>query len=255
MSQDSHAVAEPLRFEMIDNDQKYRVHSKTAILSLFRSMMRSKSLITCYFDHGNRFILTTVIDVNAEQGKMVLDYGTDEESCRLALKAERLNVVGFLDQVRIQFVCEGLGKILFRQHDAVLAPLPEALLRLQKRESYRINIPISAPLKCVIPLPAGDRPRLELILQDISCGGMAVIDHRSNINFQVGDIYQDCLVPLPEIGTARVNLKVQHVSESGCGDGPRHQRARCAYVDTREAMLSLIQRYINKLELELRRKQ
>ena len=111
MSQDSHAVAEPLRFEMIDNDQKYRVHSKAAILSLFRSMMRSKSLITCYFDHGNRFILTTVIDVNAEQGKMVLDYGTDEESCRLALKAERLNVVGFLDQVRIQFVCEGLGKI------------------------------------------------------------------------------------------------------------------------------------------------
>ncbi len=255
MSQDCNAVAEPLRFEIMDNDQKYRVHSKTAILSLFRSMMRSKSLIACYFDHGNRFILTTVIDVDAEQGKMVLDYGADEESCRLALKAERLNVVGFLDQVRIQFVCEGVGKIQFGQYDAFLAPIPEALLRMQKREYYRITIPINAPVKCVVPLPVADRPRVEIILQDISCGGMAVIDHHSNIDFQVGDIYQDCLVPLPEIGTARVNLKVQHVSEISHRDGLRLQRARCAYIDTRETMLSLIQRYINKLELEQRRKQ
>ncbi len=254
MLQEGNVVAEPLRFEIMDNDQKYRIHSKTAILSVLRSMMRSKSLVTCYFDHGSRFILTTIIDVDAEQDEMVLDYGADEESCRLALKADRLNVVGFLDQVRIQFVCDGLGKIQFGQHDAFLAPIPEALLRIQKREYYRINIPINAPVKCAIPLPAGDRPRVEVILQDISCGGMAVIDHQSDIDFQVGEIYRDCLIVLPEVGIATVNLKVQHVSEISRGDSLRPQRARCAYVDTQEPMLSLIQRYINKLELEQRRK-
>jgi hypothetical protein len=57
---------------------------------------------------------------------------------------------------------------------------------------------------------------------------------------------------LPEIGTAKVNLQVQDVSEIPHGNG---QRARCVYVDPQESVLSMIQRYINKLELERRRKQ
>lgn len=93
---------------------------------------------------------------------------------------------------------------------------------------------------------------VEVILYDISCGGMAVIDAQSRVTFETGAIYRDCLVALPGVGAAKVNLLVQHVSEIPHGNG---QRARCVYVDPQESVLSMIQRYINKLELERKRKQ
>ena len=39
--------------------------------------------------------LTTVIDVDAEKGEMVLDYGADEAFSQRALKANELDVVAF----------------------------------------------------------------------------------------------------------------------------------------------------------------
>lgn len=236
-----------------DDDEKYRIYSETGILSILRSMMRSNSLVTCNVGHSDSHILTTVIDVDAEQGEMVLDYGADEIVNQQALKANKLNAVAFPEHVKIQFVCEGIEKIQFEGHAAFLTRIPETLLRIQRREFYRVDTPRVLPIKCVIPLPDGRTPAsVEVILHDISCGGMAVIDAQSSLNFETGTIHRDCLIALPEIGTAKVNLQVQHISEIPHGNG---QRARYAYVDPSESVLSMIQRYINKLELERRRKQ
>ena len=236
-----------------DDDEKYRIYSETGILSILRSLMRSNSLVTCDFGLGNSYILTTVIDIDAEEGEMVLDYGPDEAVNQQALKANRLNAVAFPEQVKIQFVCEGIEKIHFKEHAAFLTRIPETLLRVQRREFYRVDIPRIPPIKCVIPLPEGRTPAaIEVLLHDISCGGMAVIDTQSILNFEAGTIHRDCLVALPEIGTAKVDLQVKHISEMSPGSG---NSARCAYVDPSENVLSMIQRYINRLELEQRRKQ
>ena len=235
-----------------DDNEKYRIYSEAGILSILRSMMRSNSLATCHFGHSGSLILTTVIDVDTEEGEMVLDYGADEASNQRALKANELDVVAFLDHVKIQFVCSGIEKIQFEGRDAFLTRIPETLLRIQKREHYRISIPAAPAVKCTISLPAGSKPAtVEVILHDISCGGVAVIGSQSSINFETGAIYRNCLIALPEVGAATVNLQVQHVSEISHGSG---RRARCAYVDTSDNALSLIQRYINKLELERKRK-
>ena len=236
-----------------DDNEKYRIHSEVGILSILRSMMHSNSLATCHSDYSDGHILTTVIDVDAEQGEMVLDYGVDEATNQQALKVNKLNVVAFPDHVKIQFVCNGIEKIQFEGRNAFLARIPGTLLRIQKREYCRVSTPAIVPVKCAIPLPKGSVPAtVEVILHDISCGGMAVIDAQSRVTFETGAIYRDCLVALPGVGAAKVNLLVQHVSEIPHGNG---QRARCAYVDPQESVLSMIQRYINKLELERKRKQ
>ncbi len=42
-------------------------------------------------------MLTSVIHVDADEGEMVLDYGTDEASNQRALKTDTLSIVAFLD--------------------------------------------------------------------------------------------------------------------------------------------------------------
>ncbi len=252
---------EPLRLEpsaagaAAGNDQ-YRIRSEVEKLYILRSMMRSNVMATCYFGHDDDFILTTIIDVDAEQGEMVLDYGAEEASNQRALKANKLSVVAFLDQVKIQFVCHGIEEVQYEGRNAFRTRIPETLLRIQKRAYYRIDTPTINPLKCVIPLPAGSIPgTAEVMLQDISCGGMAVVDPDARVNFDQGAIYRNCVIALPGVGTAKVNLRVNLVSEIPQRNGLKWQCARCEFADTPENMIAMVQRYITKLELDRKRKQ
>lgn len=236
-------------------NERYRVNSDVEIFYILRSMIRSDAMVTCYFGHDDGFILTTIIDIDAEAGEMLLDCGVNDESNRQALKANKLNVVAFLDQVKIQFVCHGIEKVEFEGRNAFRTRIPESLLRIQKREYYRIETPTINPLKCVIPLPEGNVPdTAEVILHDISCGGMAVVDPDGKVNFELGTIYRDCFLDLPGIGTVKVNLQVQMVSEIAQRNGMKCQRAGVEFADTQEKVLSLIQRYITKLEIERKKK-
>ncbi|GAB1718598.1 MAG: YcgR [Nitrosospira sp.] len=238
-----------------DDDEKYGIHSRAGILSILRAMMQSNCLVTCHF--GGYQIPTAIIDIDGENGDMVLDYGPDETINKQVLEADAIHMAAYLEKVKIEFICEGFEKIEYEGRDAFLAFVPQILLRFQRREHYRIPVPAVPLVKCTILLAGSQRVvnqsiRVEVIVSDIGGGGMAMIDSRSKVGFQVGALYRDCLVTLPEVGTAKVNLQVQHVSEIAEGNG---QRARCAYVDIPETTLSLIQRYVNKLEQERRRKQ
>ncbi|MDN5882665.1 MAG: flagellar brake protein [Nitrosospira sp.] len=236
-----------------DDSEKYRIHSEAGILSILRSVMRNHALATCHFGRSGSIILTTIIDVDAKRREMVLDYGGDEASNQQALNADTLRVVVLLDNVKIQFVCNGIEKIRFEGRNAFRTRVPQTLLRIQRREHYRIKTLMSLPVKCTIPLhEKGASAAAEVILDDISCGGMAVIDTRFSVNFEPGAIYRNCTVALPEAGVANVDLQVRHVSAISRGHG---QRARCIYVDPPDNVISMIQRYITRLELERKRKQ
>ena len=235
-------------------NEQYRVHSDVEIFYILRAMMRSDAMATCYFGHDDSFILTTIIDIDAEEGEMVLDYGADEASNQQALKANKLNVVALVDQVKIQFNCQGIEKTQHEGRNAFRTRIPESLLRIQKREYYRIATPTISPLKCIIPLPEGSVPdTVEVNLQDISCGGIAVVDPSARVNFEKGNIYRNCVLALPGVGTAKVNLQVQMVSEISQRNGLKCQRAGCEFADTQESMIAMVQRYITKLELDRKR--
>ena len=86
------------------------------------------------------------------------------------------NVVAFLDHVKIQFVCNGIEKIQFEGRDAFLTRIPETLLRIQKRENYRVNTPAIPAAQCTISLPKDiNPPTAELSLHDIRCVGVPLI--------------------------------------------------------------------------------
>ena len=82
---------------------------------------------------------------------MLLDYGPDESGNKQALKADELDIVAYLDKVKIEFTCYGFEKIEYEGRDVFLASIPEILLRFQRREHHRINAPTVPAVKCIIP--------------------------------------------------------------------------------------------------------
>ncbi|MBN9133865.1 MAG: flagellar brake protein [Nitrosospira multiformis] len=244
------------RPDLPDSNKKYRISSKNDILSVLRLMVRNNSQSTCYFGDAGSFFPTALLNLDSQHGKMVLDYGPDEEINQQALQAGKWNVVAFPNQVKVQFSCQQIGKTRFEGRDAFLAQIPKSLLRMQKREYYRVATPTIAPVKCAVPLLLEKSPStVEVILQDLSCGGMAAIDSNGRGNFAEGSVYENCRIALPDIGTVIVSMRIIRVEPAGTGrvHDLQSRRVSCEFVDTGENALSLIQRYITRLELEPKR--
>ena len=236
----------------VEEVDKFRVDSVIEVTYILRSMMKANALTTLTFGNSDGFILTNIIDIDLKHREVIFDYGTSQASNRCALKADKFNVFTLLNRVEIQFVCSDIEKIKFEGKSAFRARIPESLLRLQKREHYRIDLPANKLLKCMIPLPAGDYA--EVLLQNISRGGLAVLDPNHKVDFESGAHYRGCLLDLPGIGAIKLNLQVRSVSEITRRGGAKCMRAGLQFDDdTEEKALSMIQRYVLQLQMERKR--
>ncbi len=241
----------PAQLELDEEEKKYLIQSPIEILFVLRTIMQRNALVTLHFDNGNDTILTSILDIDSERGELVMDYGSNQKLNQQAIAEERLICTTAHDEVKIKFVCNGIRKTRFNQKDALSAPLPDRLLRLQRRENFRAATPLVKPLKCVIKLPPGHSPvTAELVLLDLSCGGMAVIDHRPRISLEPGAAYSNCRIDLPDIGTVTFKMRVKESFPYTLKNGLTCMRAGCEFVSMPQNMLILVQRYITKLQQE-----
>ena len=243
----------PLVPERNFEDSDYLVRSALEIRFLLRAIREQKALVVMHFPDNNEVLFTCIVDVDAERGDLVLDYPNNEQTCRRALAAETLICTTTHDEVKVQFKAEALRKVRHKGRDELCCDIPEALLRVQRRNSFRVQTPQADPLKCVIHLPDGiEPPSAEVIVLDISCGGIAVIDHHPRIAMEPGMIYEHCEMVLPGIGEVEFKLQVKDTFTHTLRNGLNCKRVGCAFVDMHESTRAAVQRYIILRERELR---
>ena len=59
--------------------ERFQVYSRVEILAVLRAIQAQRVLMTLYFNHGDEFILTTLLSVNPEFEEMVFDAGPDKQ--------------------------------------------------------------------------------------------------------------------------------------------------------------------------------
>jgi c-di-GMP-binding flagellar brake protein YcgR len=255
MNDDNRPEENPqIRFELVQADDygKYLLHSKKEIAFILRAMCGKGSLITVYFNQGNDFLLTTLLSVSADGSAMLLDPGSDAEMNRKALASEKLTFIATHDKVKIQFTVRRLAPAEYQGREAFRAATPDELLRLQRREFYRLTAPVAHPLRCVIPVSMADgsRTTVETTVVDISGGGLAVMAPPEGIEFETDHLFDNCRIDLPDVGTITATLRVRSVFEFTLRSGARSKRAGCQFIDLAGPMMTLIQRYIIRVERE-----
>jgi len=232
-----------------DSDENFTINSEIEILYILRKIIQKNTLVTMYFDQDNQFILTSILAINTKTKEMLLDYGIEEELNQAALNKNKLIFITSQDRIKIEFACNSIRKVKFENRDAFVVNIPDSLLRMQRRNHFRISTPVSKPLKCIIPIKNGDEEDVaEITLLDISCGGIGVIDHHPAISFDPGTVYDDCRIELPEIGTIKTSIEVRNTYEMTLKNGLACKRAGCQFTSIAETMRATVQRYIIKLE-------
>ena len=123
-------------------------------------------------------------------------------------------------------------------------------MRLQRREYYRLTAPSSQSLKCRIPVAHGhgDHATIAANIIDISGGGLAVMVPPERINFESGMEFPDCRVDLPEVGILTTTIQIRTLFDLTLNSGGQVRRAGCQFINLPGSMLTLVQRYIIKVE-------
>lgn len=229
---------------------KYLLHGKTEVIFVLQALRAAADRVTAYFNDGKDFLLTSVIAVD-DHG-LTLDYGSDAEMNRRALAADKLFCAASHEKVRVQFLLRGLKRVDAADGPAFRAELPESVLRLQRREYYRLTTPIARPLKCQLSLTAADggQRKVEASIIDISGGGLAIMVPPVGVEFTAGMEFPSCRVELPEVGFIVATLQVRNLFEVTLRSGGHVSRAGCQFLDLPGPMLTLVQRYIVRVERE-----
>lgn len=233
--------------------ESYNIRNESEIQLILNKIMQERTLITLYFEQGNSIILTSILAIDTKNKKMVFDYGCDEILNQKAINTGELICVTSQAKVKVEFKCKSIRKIQFRDDNAFIVDLPKSLARMQRRDFFRISTPSIKPLKCIIPLPTEYKSRTaDVVLLDISCGGIAVIDQHPTISFDPETVFKNCQIILPEIGTIIVNIRVKNTYEVTLRNNVTCKRAGCEFINPPAKMLAMIQHYIVKLEQKYR---
>ena len=232
-----------------DKNENFRLHSRVDILFILKDLKQSDSLVTLYFGQENSFILTSILHIDSDNNEIIIDYGIDATTNQRVLSSNELFFVTRQNRIKIEFACNQIKKTQYDGKDAFSVNIPESLLRIQRRDNYRISTPVAKPIKCLIPLVMESRStNAEITLLDISCGGIGAIDKQNSLNLEPGSVYINCQIALPEIGILKTTIKVKNTSEIKSQTGNIYQRVGCEFIDLPPKTESLIQRYIIKQE-------
>lgn len=238
------------KFELLQADDysQYLLREAREIAFILRQLAARRAMVTAHYGERNEFLLTTVIDVAADNKSLLLDLGRDEAVIASALLSSRLLCVTQIDKVKIQFQLERPERTSHEGFPALRAPLPGLLLRLQRREYYRLAAPAADSLSCQIPLE--DKHRVTARVIDISGGGIAVITPPDNTLFQPDMRFQNCQLQLPEFGSVIATVRVCNIFRITQRNGQEMLRAGCQFENLSAPMATAIQRYILRAEQE-----
>jgi len=229
----------------------YEVESRREIVALLRQISEKNQLIRMLVRGESDVCVTTLLAVDADNDTIVLDRSISQEQNARIVASDKVMCETSLDKIRILFRLHGMGETRFEGSIALRAAIPTTLIRLQRREFYRMTTPVTNPVRAIIPLP----PELgggttQLPLSDISCGGISLLDNKHQLGTAIGASYANCRIELPEIGAVTATLQIRNSVDMTLLNNKTTRRLGCQFVDISRANLAAVQRYITKLERE-----
>lgn len=232
-----------------ENQSAYQVHSRREITALLRGIGEQHQLLTMLINGGADVVVTSILEVDDANDAVIIDCAPGALLNQRIVESDDISFEAALDKIRILFSAPGADACLHEGRPALRIAIPASLIRLQRREYYRVNTPPDQPLRCSIPLPPESGVGMyTALLGDISCGGIAILDEQKILENAPGFEYRDCHIDLPGIGALTVTLQIRNSQELTLFNGKTSRRLGCMFVDLPNAMLAAIQRYIMHIE-------
>jgi c-di-GMP-binding flagellar brake protein YcgR len=200
-----------------------------------------------YFNNDSDFIVSTLLDIDVKKSQLIFDIGADPAINEKLLLATSCNFSASPDGIKIQFSGKKVVATTWRGNPALIVPLPDRLIKVQRREYYRIQTPSIDPLSCTMRHPELGLVKLKLF--DISLGGVGLVLTKPE-GYGPYQIFADCRLDLRDFGDTRVDLQSRNIITIPLKNNKQMIRMGCRFVKLNAKQETLLQRVIAQFERE-----
>lgn len=234
----------------VNDEEQFIVQNQKQIIQILNELAKQHEMLKVSFSHDT--CLTSVISVDAHHHVVYLDIGIDDAFNNRLLASHHV-VFSKDDGVRLKWTSTQLTLTTLKDGKAIKIALPQKLMRLQRREFFRLATPIVNPVPCIIPIPNeenSDADRtLELTLVDVSLGGVGVLTvNPLDDVLVIGASFDKCKINFPEVGETSLMLQVCNISRVTMKDGAVKYRIGLKFISPSRGNEGLINRYAFNLE-------
>ncbi len=229
-----------------DDMNDYILHNEKEIAAILRNIAQHRAQVALH--HGeNKSIISRVL--SADETGIWIEASRNAAQNREIELSKHIVLVSAHNMVKLQWRANEAMQALYQESAAFFFPHPRKLLRLQRRDFYRLLCAPAHAIECAIFLPRAQKPgKHSFRVIDISIGGMALAIANDSQDLTEGAFYQDCEIELPELGTIRVGIRVRHIMERTTRSGALARRAGCSFINSGPEVTRLLQRYVSQAQ-------
>lgn len=226
-------------------DDRYFLLGRMEILNCLNDLIRNRENVTVYFNRGNDFILTTLLEASAEH--LVFDLGGDESANRRLERADSCVMIAVHEGIRTQFSTSWTPqRFTWDDTEVFRVPLPAKIMRLQRREAYRVALAVNKPVMARLTRDNGTLLN-EFPIHDLSVGGIGLSAPAKETSLAESDIVEVSF-SLENGRPIRCQVRVRHVTPIGHVGGHPSTRIGLCFVDLPASLSARVQRYILQVE-------
>ena len=238
------SAVEPLAW---DEDSRFRISSPSEIISELRGAMEQGALLTIGYGANRECALSKLLEVDAQKKLLIVDACQDSRDLKKVLAADALTLETEVRRIRIRFASAPAVSTTFEGQPALQIPMPKSILRIQRREAYRIETPVNDVVNCRFPHPALNNREIILRVADLSVKGMGITADPGLWPAEQGTVIKDCRIDLPGIGVVYCDSLIVRVFETP-NTGKHRLWIGCQFLQLPGPAGTLLQRYILELE-------
>lgn len=228
-------------------NEEFRVRSRREVIAILDDAIARRVLMALHYQGSTGNLVTCLLRVNPEFEELVFDAAQSDEVNRALAASNRLVFVALIDHIKTQFSALRAEATMFEGRPALRTRLPESILRLQRRDFFRVPAPRAATFACEVTLPGG--AIASYAVSDLSVGGLSMLVGRAHEGLEAGTVLENCRIALPGQGviTTTIEIRSRALLTATAPDSARI-RFGCRFRNLPGTVANVIQRYINQVE-------
>jgi c-di-GMP-binding flagellar brake protein YcgR len=224
---------------------EFRLASRHDVLGLLKRLLDAASLLHLNTAEGAVYT-TTLWTIDAAAGALGLSADSHHPALQRVLESDDVTVVGYLDNIKVQFDLQDLVLVHGTRSCALRAPLPRCVYRFQRRNSFRVRPLARGAPTVTLPHPMIPEMQLTLRVLDVSVGGCALLLPDDVPPIEPGVRVNGVDIALDADTRLRAALVIHHVSAVGADPGAR--RLGCEFAGLSGEGTRSLQLFVDQVE-------
>ena len=237
------------------NDLTYSISNPKEIIHNLTLLWKNKCLLTAHFSDHESFI-TTIINIDAKKKILILDYGPKEYLNKHLLLSSDVTFRTQYSGIKVVIPGDKISKSNQAGQTVFQLPIPETIIWKERRQYYRVKSPLFNPASCLFTLNEENQIDVQLDLHDVSLSGMSLVYDDAEFPEPLipAAKFENCKLILPDTGEGTITFTIQYESPLNPDKPDKTKKIGCKFSNIKPSLESLLQRYMQTVERENKKK-